>query len=368
MIDKRITESAAQLRRELHAHPELSGQERATYALIDEWLRRNTALQIFRFDGWLCALRREPGATKTIAFRADVDAIPDGAGKPFHGCGHDGHAAALCGAAAALSASNDALGRNIVLIFQPAEETGAGAARVVSDLAGCGELPAIDEIYGCHNLPGVPLGRVLLREGVFACASLGLHARVTGRQSHAAYPEEGLNPGYALATAALGIGQTAALFAQRSFIRATLVGLRCGGMNYGVSPGEGELGYTLRAEREETLEELTAAAERAFDVVRDTGFDVELERYDVFPATLSDDGCVRRLRALLTSRGFDCAGLDMPMRWSEDFGNYMKAYKGAFFGLGSGEALCGLHTDGYEYPDSLLSTAIDCIVTICREI
>ena len=174
------------LRGELHRHPELSGCERETAAILINFLERHTSLEIHREDGWFWALHWEEGADETAAFRADMDAVCRSGKEPFHGCGHDGHSTILAGFGLALEGAKT--GRNICLVFQPAEETGQGAKKVLERLP---EALSIDEIYGFHNIPGWPLGTVLLRDGVFSCASLGLTIRILGRQSHAAYPEPG---------------------------------------------------------------------------------------------------------------------------------------------------------------------------------
>ena len=124
-------------------------------------------------------------------------------GKPGHFCGHDGHSSILSGLALILDKEKEKLSRDVYLIFQPAEETGEGAAV-------CRELikeKNIERIYGLHNIPGYPEKTVLFKKGTFACASTGLEIRMTGTPSHAAYPEAGKNPGTALAELLLSLQQ-----------------------------------------------------------------------------------------------------------------------------------------------------------------
>ncbi|MFQ9142800.1 MAG: M20/M25/M40 family metallo-hydrolase [Oscillospiraceae bacterium] len=120
--------------------------------------------------------------------RADYDALATPEGGAAHLCGHDGHAAALCGVA--LMLEGQSIGHSVFLLFQGTEETGAGAAL-------CCELfdrEKVDEIYGAHNLPGFPFGAVLTRAGTFACASRGVTIHFVGKPAHAAYPETGISP------------------------------------------------------------------------------------------------------------------------------------------------------------------------------
>ena len=149
-----------QLRHHLHNCAEISGKEEKTKALLMNFLKKYTTLELHPCGEGFYAAHREKNAVKpAIALRADYDALamPDGTAK--HLCGHDGHAAALCGAA--IMAEGKTFERSIFFLFQPAEETGAGAAP-------CCELfqkEDVDEIYGAHNLPGAPLGQVTTRPG-----------------------------------------------------------------------------------------------------------------------------------------------------------------------------------------------------------
>ena len=153
------------LRAALHACPEVSGQEVRTRALLMDFLREFTSLELHPCGAGFYAAHREPNAARpAAALRADYDALatPEGAA---HLCGHDGNAASLCGVA--LELEGQTLGRDVFLLFQPAEESGAGALP-------CCELfdhERVGEIYAAHTLPGQPLGRILTRPGTIACAS-----------------------------------------------------------------------------------------------------------------------------------------------------------------------------------------------------
>ena len=146
------------LRAQLHACAEVSGREAVTKHTLLTFLREHTSLELHELAGGFYAAHREPEGTKpTVALRADYDALATPQGGAAHLCGHDGHAAALCGVA--LMLEGQSIGRSVFLLFQGAEETGAGAAL-------CCELfdrEKVDEIYGAHNLPGFPFGAVLTR-------------------------------------------------------------------------------------------------------------------------------------------------------------------------------------------------------------
>jgi len=192
----------AELRRRLHRRAEVSSKEERTAALIAEAMsgfdRGTGPDQVLRGLGGHGVAFTFSGKEEgpTVLLRCELDALPipetialeHGSADPAasHKCGHDGHMATLVGVAADLAERPLARGR-AVLLFQPAEETGEGAARVIADPQFT--LIAPDFAVALHNLPGRPLGSVVVRRGAFNCASVGLIARLRGRTSHAAEPE-----------------------------------------------------------------------------------------------------------------------------------------------------------------------------------
>ena len=242
----------AALRQALGQHGELSGQEAETRRLLREFLARHTSLELYDLSGGLVAAHREPQGP-CIAFRGDMDAIP-GPNGPYHGCGHDGHSALLAGLGLLLEGQR--LGKSVLLLFQPAEETGQGAAPMAQALLAKERVRAI---VGFHNIPGYPLGQPLLRQGVFACASQGLLLRLQGKQAHAAYPEEGCNPIPLLAGLLDALPALCSQVAPKGLLLYTPVGFQAGGYNFGVSPGAGSLALTLRADRQQDIAALVQA-------------------------------------------------------------------------------------------------------------
>lgn len=341
----------AALRHTLHQNPEFSGQEQTTRAQLVNFLTEHTDLELYELAGGIVAAHREPFGP-TLAFRADMDAIPGPGGNPFHGCGHDGHSAILAGLGLMLKGKT--LGKSVLLLFQPAEETGTGAC-IMRDALLAREQ--VDTIFGFHNIPGYPVGVPLMREGCFACASRGFILSVRGEQSHAAYPELGRNPAPLLGELAAAIPKITNSIAARGLIMATIVGLRAGGKNFGVSAGEGELCLTLRAHRLEDIDALEAAI-REFAISRGREFSISFETHDAFPDTQNNPAVLARAREQLRRLGIEPQELNEPMRWSEDFGWFTKAIPGIYFGLGAGECHPGLHTESYEFNDALLKPAV----------
>ncbi len=337
------------LRRALHGCPEVSGQEAKTKALLMDFLRARTGLELHPCGEGFYAARREPEGTKPpIALRADYDALALPGGGAAHLCGHDGHAAALCGAA--LSLEGEALDRDVFFLFQPAEETGAGAP-------GCLELfdrERVAEIYGAHNLPGYPLGRVFTRPGTFACASRGVTLAFEGRPAHAAYPEDGLSPATAVGRLLCALPELARAERYGGLTLCTVIGAELGERAFGTAAACGEVWLTLRAEADGDLERLYGDILRlSAGLAGEYGLGFRHGVQDVFPATVNDPECAKQVLE-------QCGGelLPAPMRWSEDFGHYLRRCPGAFFGIGAGEGCPALHTRDYQYPDELLGPTV----------
>lgn len=356
-------ETIQALRQALHQCPERSDQEHQTIEKLQLFLQKETTLELHPKTGWFYALHREENATRTIAVRADMDAIENSHGALFHGCGHDGHSAILAGLGLALEGQT--WGKNVCLVFQPGEETGTGGARVSKELF---QEVRPDFMLGYHNIPGKPLGTVLLRENTFACASMGLSLTVTGQQSHAAYPEQGKNPVFLLSKIVLALPDLIDRITHgdpERLLMATVVQMKVGERNFGVSAGTGTLALTLRAYRQEDMEALEGAVlDMAKIGCATEGMTWQASRQDVFPDTVNRPACCAQVADVLRKSHLPTQVLPEPMRWSEDFGWFLQKAPGMYLGLGAGEAHCGLHTDGYQFPDELLQPAIKVLETL----
>ena len=345
------------LRHALHNCPEISGQEARTKALLQDFLHSHTSMSLHACGaGFYAAHREENVSAPGLALRADYDALALPGGGAAHLCGHDGHAAALCGVA--LMLEGQAVGRNVFLLFQPAEETGAGAE-------GCLALFAqerIGEIYGAHNLPGFPLGQVVTREGTFACASRGVTLRFTGKPTHAAYPENGVSPAPAVGQLLCDLPALAAPERFTGMTLCTVIGVQMGEKAFGAAAEAAEVWLTLRGEHNTDLSLLRQAVlERAKVLADAQALTFAYDEQDIFPAT--ENHAANAQKVLTACHG---QALATPMRWSEDFGHYLLHCPGAFFGIGAGEACPPLHTERYAYPDALLDKAADAFWQLIR--
>ena len=297
----------------------------------------------------------------TIAIRADIDALPIG-----HRCGHDGHTTILLQLAEFISLRGIPEGRNVLLIFQPEEETGLGAQKIID--AQILQLYNIRAIFALHNLPGFPLGTVVLNRHTFAAASTGIIYRLTGRETHASTPEKGINPGLAVAEI---IQQLSRLNSKPStpdeeFRQATLICVRLGEEAFGTSAGSADVMFTLRAFTNNTMEQFIAEANDSVAQIA-SRYHLALQQslVEPFRATENDSLMVEQVEEVCGCRN---QYLLTPFRWSEDFSNYLLHYPGALFGIGAGEKQPELHHPDYNFPDALIPLAAQVFYNIIERV
>ncbi|MFO7950912.1 MAG: amidohydrolase [Candidatus Fermentibacteraceae bacterium] len=365
------------LRHRLHSRPELSHHEELTAAELAGFLKSLNAGELATGLGGngLALVFAGVEAGPRVLLRADMDAlpIPDSIGADYaceehgigHKCGHDGHMAILCGVAERLAASPPA-GGEAVLLFQPAEETGEGAALVLADGAFRRFLP--DRAYALHNLPGFPQGSVVIREGCFASASRGMVVELHGESAHAAQPHLARGPALAVARLITGISslpQTATALHQPA--KATVIHARLGSEAFGTTPGEAVVMATLRTHSEEAMDDLACAAERlAKSATEPAGLDVRISWKQEFPATINDPDAAEYVAAAAAGLGLDVIRPSRPFPWSEDFGHFTGRFGGALFGLGAGEDHAPLHSSTYDFPDGLIPVGVDLLEALLR--
>ncbi len=354
-----------ELRHALHRAPERSGEERETAQAIVGFLAPSAPDRVGTGIGGhgVAAIYEgsEPGPT--VLVRAELDALPieDLSGVPHssqvpgkgHLCGHDGHMTILAALSRGLGRQRPQRGRAI-LMFQPAEETGAGAAAVIAD-------PKFEEIapdfsFSLHNKPGMPLGAIRLSEGAANCASRGLKIVLSGRTSHAATPEHAISPMKALARllpelTALGPG--GALDANYRLVTVTHASM--GEQAFGITPGRAEIWATLRTLNDSLMGALCREAEAlAREAAEAGGLSVTMDYFDVFHHCENHPEAVAHLRRALDDEGI-AHGETPPQRGSEDFGLFGRSSKSAMFLLGSGEDTPPLHNPDYDFPDALIA-------------
>lgn len=367
-------------RRDLHRRPELSGQEVETAARVVAALGAGPDEVVTGLGGHgVAAVFKGAKPGPTLLFRCELDALPiheisdaphrseiDGKG---HLCGHDGHTTILLGLARLLARNAPAAGR-VILMFQPAEEDGSGAAAVISD-------PKFDRLhpdwaFSLHNMPGCNLGACWLAEGPVNCASVGMKITLEGKTSHAAQPEFGVSPAQAMARlipalAALGTGGALG----DDYRLATITHASLGEPSFGVSPAHGEIWVTLRSMLDAPMAALRAKAESVARAEADAAsLRLTITYHDDFSACANEPQATQHFAAVLDAMGIAYDQGDLPERASEDFGRFstLPGTKGAMVYLGSGLDHPALHNPDYDFPDTLIPIGTEIFHRLTRRI
>jgi len=367
------------LRHELHRHPELSDNEYLTSERISNFLSHYNPSEIIRGIGGAgvaCIFKgREEGPS--VLFRCDLDALPIEEENDFdykstekgvaHKCGHDGHMAIIAGLADLFSKKPPQKGQ-VVLLFQPSEENGQGAYRVVNDEKF--KKIKVDFAFALHNLPGLPKGNVILREETFAAASKGMIIKLTGETSHAGEPENGNSPAIAMADI---IKQLNDLPNQENtfddFRLLTVIHARLGEIAFGTTPGYAEVMATLRTYTDEDMQKLTSLSESIVEKnAKESNLKFEISYTEEFPATVNDEKMVKLVEKAAKTANVESQYLDKPFRWSEDFAHFTQKFKGALFGLGSGVDHPQLHNSDYDFPDDIIENGVKTFYEIYLQI
>lgn len=356
-------------RRELHQIAEVSGNEKETAKKVEQILKSLNPTKIITGLGGhgLLALFGDPDEKPLTLFRAELDGLPipdeieadhrSRNPETGHKCGHDGHMAQLLGHGLWLMENPPRKG-SVGLLFQPAEETGEGAALVLES-DGFKNLDP-DHIIALHNLPGYPKHQVVLRDGVFSSASCGAVIELHGRSSHAAHPEQGNSPVSAM-TEIINMLQTLPGDGPMEETGAivTIIHARLGERAFGTSPGNAVVMATLRAYETAQLDHMLDACERkSKEIAENHGLEITFETTERFEATENDPRLNATIRKVAEGHGLEVMEMDRPFRWSEDVGRFTGSFNGVLFGLGAGVKHPPLHSPEYDYPDELIETAI----------
>ncbi len=351
-------------RQKLHAMPEVSGQEVATAAEVIAFLAGAAPDHVISGLGGtgVAAVFDGTDDGPTVLFRSEIDALPieeisdiphrsrlRGKG---HMCGHDGHTATVAALARGFAKQRPKRGR-VVLLFQPAEETGAGAAAVMDDERF--EQIRPDYAFSLHNLPGLPLGHIWLKEGIANCASRGLKISLTGKTAHASMPETGTSPMRAIADLMPALTDLSrGTVAGGDLVLATIGHVTMGEAAFGIAPAHAELWVTLRTTTDDQMQSLVDSAERlASKAAEMDGLALEMSYHEIFHHCENHPEAVALLRQALDDEGMRHEPGEA-LRASEDFGRFGAVSRSAMFYLGAGEKHPALHNPDYDYPDDLI--------------
>ena len=365
-----VRQTLIAFRHELHRFPEVSGAEGQTAQRVCQALQTFAPDHIWREIGGtgLVALYDSPVPGPCLLLRAELDALPIQEINDFqhrsvyegisHKCGHDGHTTILLGLAQDLHQQPLQKGK-VLLLFQPAEETGAGAKAMLEDPQWA-DIPQPDYVFALHNLPGYPLGQVVLREGAITAAVRSMIIRLYGKTAHAAEPEHGVNPAAALADILPALQIISNNQVNRTGFKViTPVYIMVGEKAYGVAAGYGELHLTIRTWTEEVMEELIAEISQVLaQAEQQRGIHYEIDWTDTFLGNTNHPEASASLLEAAKAAGLSTTMLSTPLKWGEDFGYFTQGYPGAFLGLGAGENCPALHNPDYDFPNELIEMGV----------
>ena len=354
------------LRRDIHRHPELAFNEHRTSALVAD-----------KLQSWGYAVERGLGGTgvvgqlvrgdgkRQLGLRADMDALPihETTGLAhaschqgvMHACGHDGHTAMLLAAARHLAEHGDFCG-TLNLIFQPAEEGGGGALRMMDD--GLFDKYPCEAIFAMHNMPGVPQGRLVLREGAAMASSDYATVTLTGMGGHGAMPHRAIDPVVAAASIVMALQSIVSRNIDPLQMAVVTVGALHAGNANNVIPQSATLEISVRAldrevrsKLEQRIKALIAAQAESFEVQALIDW---RPGYAVLVNTPAETAFARDIALELV--GAEQVTLQGPaITGSEDFAFMLERVPGSYLLIGNGDGdsagACMVHNPGYDFND-----------------
>lgn len=354
-------------RRDFHAHPELGYEEVRTSGLVAERLE-SFGIEVHRGlaeTGVVGRLSAGSG-NRAIALRADMDALPMQEANDFahrstvdgkmHGCGHDGHTTMLLGAAKYLAETKGFDG-TVYFVFQPAEEGGGGAERMVSE--GLFEKFPVEGVYGLHNWPGMAVGEFAVKPGPMMAACDVFDLTIRGHGAHAAMPHQGVD---AIATAAQVLTALQTITSRNTNpMDALVVSVTQfhAGDAYNVIPGEVLLRGTVRSFSDQVRDSVEPAMRRIADgICAAMGAKAELTYKRRYPSTANAEEeseiAFAAAAALVGEERIDRN--PVPSMGAEDFAYMLRERPGAYAWIGNGPGTggCMLHNPRYDFNDEIL--------------
>jgi amidohydrolase len=386
MVDQLIhdrLESITHLRRRLHRIPELAFEEVKTAQCIREELDR------LHID-YIAGVENAPTATVAIigdtnkpcvALRADIDALPiveqtgleygSGHSGKMHACGHDGHTANLLGVAGVLNQLVEKLPVCVKLIWQPAEEFGGGAERLVKAGVLDGRLgPKVSAIFGLHGWPGLPLGMVATKPGTLLASTDNFLAEFVGVGCHGAYPHLGVDPIATVCEAVTSLQKTISREIDPTDSAVITIGLLHAGTAVNIIPDSAKIEATVRTLTDATRQRIRQLIDRRLHgIAAANGCQLNLKWTEGYPATINDpvmaDYVAKIARQTLGPDRFLLAA--KPSMGGEDFSYYLEKVPGCFFlvGLQPGKDPCpSLHSDRFDFTDAAFAVSMGMFVEL----
>ena len=377
---EQLKQKLIDLRRDFHRHPELGLKEFNTAKKVEEVLQAlSLETKLFVNGTGVRGFLKGTKPGKTIALRADMDALPiqEETDLPYqsqnkgvmHACGHDAHTAMLLGAAMILSEKKGELKGNVVFIFQPAEEIGAGAKAMVEERI----LEGVDSIFGLHVYSMLPFGTLNYSPGALMAAGDFFDVKITGRGGHGAQPHLTVDP-IVIATNAINAIQTI-VSREVDPLESAVVSI-CkmeAGEAYNVIPETATFGGTIRSHKPELREFIPKRVKEILDgVVLGMRGNYEFNLMSKFPATITDE----QMTAFVVNVAKEILGEDKismmkPLMGSEDFSFYLQKIPGTFAFLGVENKEKGIiypqHHPKYNIDEDILPIGAALHAAVARE-
>lgn len=363
------------LRQHLHSRPELSFQEYETSKFVKEELDRIgvDSIKPCADTGWVALIKGKNPEKRTIALRADLDALPitEENDVPYksqnegvmHACGHDVHTSSLLGAARILNDIKDQFEGTIKLIFQPGEEKlPGGASKMIAE--GVLENPKVENILGQHVMPLIPAGKVGFRPGLYMASADEIYMTIHGKGGHGAHPHQNIDPVAIGAQIITSLQQVVSRSAKPSIPSVLSFGKVVANGATNVIPDSMYVEGTFRTFNEEwRMEAHTKIEEMARGIASSMGATCEIEVKKGYPCLINEDDLTARARA--NAEAFlgkeNVETLDI---WpaGEDFAFYSQEIPACFYRLGTRNEERGItsmvHTPTFDIDETALQTSI----------
>lgn len=367
------------IRREIHMYPELGFEEVKTSRLISEWLERfGLEVQKGVAGTGVIGLLRGKSQGKTVAIRADMDALPieelnevPYASKikgKMHACGHDAHVTILLGVARIFSSLRDQIKGNIKWIFQPAEEGGGGGKRMVEE--GVLENPRVDAIFGAHVFPQIEIGKVGICKGKALASADRFIIKLIGQSGHAASPHLAKDPILAAGHLITQIHSIVSREVDPLESAVITIGKVSGGTAFNIIPDEVELLGTVRALSPEIQEKMKKRIEEAVrGVTQAFGMRYDFEYEYGYPVLINEPEMIQ-LVASACAKGIGEENIVEvpPSMGAEDFAFYLEKVPGAFFRLGIRNESKGVvhpyHNSRFDIDEDVLPFGVEMFIRI----
>jgi amidohydrolase len=380
VVDKDLLASMRAWRQDLHAHPETAFEEHRTSDFVAQELARHGIAVHRGLAGTGVVGTLSVGEGPAIGLRADMDALflDEKSMHPYrschpgrmHACGHDGHTVMLLGAAAHLAATR-AFAGTVHFIFQPAEENEGGGRKMIDD--GLFRLFPCSEIFGLHNWPGLPLGQFAVNRATMMAAFDTFEIEVTGRGSHGAMPEAGIDPFIPAAQIVLGLQSIVSRRVsplEKAVVSVTQIH---GGDTWNVIPDTAVLRGTVRCMSPAVQGAVEDHLRRIAVALAEAHGATALVRYqNRYPATINTPVCADKAAvAAATVVGREALATDCPPSMaSEDFGHMLSEVPGAyiFMGVGDDAHREGLHNPHYDFNDRALEVGMSYWVSLVEQV